>query len=117
MGETDGLCAFEGRLYKAAWLRQPQPVRHGLNWAVAVRQVVGPVPWPLARKPDLARGVLAIALREVQRWLQRSDSLRKGAGPSVLQVSSLSGSIRLALPSFVRCIAMPAVLESGGMRW
>ena len=42
---------------------------------VAVRQVVVTVPWPrrwlLARKPDLARGVLAIALREVQRWLQR----------------------------------------------
>ncbi len=42
---------------------------------VAVRQVVVTMPWPrrwlLARKPDLARGGLAIALREVQRWPQR----------------------------------------------
>ena len=47
---------------------------------VAVRQVVVTVPWPrrwlLARKPDLSRGVLAIALREVQRWTGRRGASR-----------------------------------------
>ena len=67
---------------------------------VVVRQVVVMVPWPrrwlLARKPDLARGVLAIALREVQRWLQRvGTSQRQGQTGSITVVQRFGGALNL----------------------
>ncbi len=70
---------------------------------VAVRQVVVTVPWPrrwlLARKPDLARGVLAIALREVQRWLQRvGTSQRQGQTGSITVVQRFGSALNLNLP-------------------
>ena len=50
---------------------------------VAVRQLVLTVPWPrrllLARRPELARGVLRCALAEVTRWLRR-EGVRRGEG-------------------------------------
>jgi hypothetical protein len=50
---------------------------------VAVRQLVLTVPWPrrllLARRPELARGVLRCALAEVTRWLRR-EGVWGGAG-------------------------------------
>jgi hypothetical protein len=69
---------------------------------VAVRQVVVTVPWPrrwlLARKPDLARGVLAIALREVQRWLQRvGTGQRQGQTGSITVVQRFGSALNLNL--------------------
>lgn len=50
---------------------------------VAVRQLVLTVPWPrrllLARRPELARGVLRCTLAEVTRWLRR-EGVRRGEG-------------------------------------
>ena len=70
---------------------------------VAVRQVVVTVPWPrrwlLARKPDLARGVLAIAQREVQRWLQRvGTGQRDGQTGSITVVQRFGSALNLNLP-------------------
>jgi len=69
---------------------------------VAVRQVVVTVPWPrrwlLARKPDLSRGVLAIALREVQRWLQRvGTGRRQGQTGSITVVQRFGSALNLNL--------------------
>jgi hypothetical protein len=64
---------------------------------VAVRQLVLTVPWlrrlRLARRPELARGVLRCALAEVTRWLRR-EGVRRGAGgePGTAPVMQRFGS-------------------------
>ena len=54
---------------------------------VPVRQFVLTVPWAkrwlLARNPDLARGILAIGLREIQRWMRQRTKRWNGKGGSI----------------------------------
>ena len=91
---------------------------------VAVRQVVVTVPWPrrwlLARKPDLARGVLAIALREVQRWLQRvGTSQRQGQTGSITVVQRFGSALNLNL--HFHALVLDGVYaenpKTGRLRW
>ena len=79
----------------ARWVDTPLP-------RVAARQVVVTVPWPrrwlLARKPALSRGVLAIALREVQRWLRREGTgQRDGQTGSITVVQRFGSALNLNL--------------------
>merc|ERR1711965_556693 len=49
--------------------------------------------------PALARGVLAIALREVQRWLQRvGTGRRQGQTGSITVVQRFGSALNLNLP-------------------
>ena len=91
---------------------------------VAVRPVVVTVPWPrrwlLARKPDLSRGVLAIALREVQRWLQRvGTSQRQGQTGSITVVQRFGSALNLNL--HFHCLVLDGVYaedpKTGRLRW
>ena len=63
---------------------------------VAVRRFVLTVPWPrrwlLARRPDLSKGVLAIALREVGRWLREEGTGQPGGETGSLTVVQRFGS-------------------------
>jgi len=76
----------------AAWV-------DGLFPHVAVRQWVLTVPfrrrWLLARRPELDRGVLAIALRLVTRWLREQT----GAPDGKCCVARLQGGTRYELPT------------------
>jgi len=68
---------------------------------VAVRQWVITVPWPrrllLARNPKLARGVLKVALREIQRWLRQRTGQGTGQGGSVTVVQRFASALNLNL--------------------
>jgi hypothetical protein len=77
--QTRGFCPSCGgrRMAERAWRWT-----EALIPRVAVRQLVLTVPWPrrwlLARRPELARGVLRCALAEVTRWLRR-EAVHRGA--------------------------------------
>jgi len=68
---------------------------------VAVRQWVVTVPWPrrllLARNPELARGVLKVALRVIQRWLRQRTGQPSGQGGSVTVVQRFGSALNLNL--------------------
>ena len=68
---------------------------------VAVRQWVITVPWPrrllLARQPELARGVLKVALREIQRWLRKRTRQPAGQGGSVTVAQRFGSALNLNL--------------------
>ena len=91
---------------------------------VAVRQVVVTVPWPrrwlLARKPELARGVLAIALREVQRWLQRVGTGQQDGQTGSITVVQRFGSV-LNLNLHIHALVLDGVYaedpKTGRLRW
>jgi hypothetical protein len=89
-----------------------------------VRQYVVTVPWPrrwlLARRPDLARGVLAIALREIQRWL-RSEGTAQLAGEagSITVVQRFGSALNLNL--HYHCLVLDGLFtedpETEAPRW
>jgi len=68
---------------------------------VAVRQWVVTVPWPrrllLARHPELARGVLKIALRETQRWLRKRTKQPNGQDGSITVQQRFGSALNLNL--------------------
>ena len=93
---------------------------------VAVRQWVLTVPWPrrwlLARRQDLARGVLKIALAEIERWLRREGihgGLPGGRGGSITVLQRFGSSLALNLHFHV--LALDGLYErdeeSGRLRW
>ena len=73
----------------------------GLFPYVAVRQWVLTVPfrrrWLLARRPELAGGVLKVALREVTRWLRATSGLARGRSGSVTAVQRFGSALNLNL--------------------
>ena len=73
----------------------------GLFPYVAVRQWVLTVPfrrrWLLARRPELAGGVLKVALREVSRWLRGTSGLRGGRTGSVTATQCFGSALNLNL--------------------
>ncbi|MCP4919045.1 MAG: IS91 family transposase, partial [Proteobacteria bacterium] len=93
---------------------------------VAVRQWVLTVPWPrrwlLARRHDLARGVLRVALTEIERWLRGRGlhgGLPGGRGGSITVVQRFGSS--LALNLHVHILALDGLYEreekTGRLRW
>ena len=66
---------------------------------VPVRQFVLTVPWAkrwlLARKPELARGMLAIGLREIQRWMRQRTRRWNGKGGSVTMIQRFGSALNL----------------------
>lgn len=68
---------------------------------VAVRQWVFTVPWPrrwlLARRPELARGVLAIGLREIGRWYRKACGQPGGQTGSITAVQRFGSALNLNL--------------------
>lgn len=60
---------------------------------VGLRQWVVPVPWLLARMPDLARGGLAVAIRTLARFLTRRAAARVGPCP-VRRVTGRHSAVR-----------------------
>ena len=91
---------------------------------VAVRQFVLTVPWPrrwlLARRPDLSKGVLAIALREVGRWLREEGTGQPGGETGSLTVVQRFGSA-LDLNVHFHCLVLDGVFatdpRTGALRW
>jgi hypothetical protein len=91
---------------------------------VAVRQYVVTVPWPrrwiLARRPDLARGVLAIALREIQRWLRTKGTAQLAGEAGSITVVQRFGSA-LNLNVHFHCLVLDGLFveapNTGAPRW
>jgi len=93
---------------------------------VAVRQWVLTVPWPrrwlLARRQDLACGVLKVALEEVQRWLRRSGiygGSPGGRGGTITVLQRFGSALNLNLHMHV--LALDGLYErdekTGRLRW
>ena len=90
---------------------------------VAVRQWVLTVPWQrrwlLARNPALARGVHKVAMREIQKWMRKQPSLRRGRGGHVT-VSQRFGST-LSLNLHFHALVLDGLHvpdpRTGGVRW
>jgi len=66
---------------------------------VPVRQFVLTVPWAnrwlLARKPQLAKGLLAIGLREIQRLMRKKTRRKSGKGGSVTVIQRFGSALNL----------------------
>ena len=71
-----------------------------IPWA-ATRQFVLTVPWPrrflLARRPDLAEGVLQVALRCIARFYRRATGRRAGQSGSVTAIQRFGSALQLNL--------------------
>ena len=98
----------------------------GLLPRVAVRQVVLTVPWQrrwqLARKPDLARGVLRIGLDVVMGWYREQAVMRGVKAPrtgSVTVVQRFGGALNLNV--HFHTLLLDGVYardaQSGRLRW
>ncbi|MCK6505860.1 transposase, partial [Myxococcota bacterium] len=100
----------------ARWVDELFPI-------VAVRQWVITVPWPrrllLARSPELARGVLRVALQEIQRWLRRSTGQPRGRGGTVTVTQRFGSALNLNLHFHV--LALDGLYcedpNDGSVRW
>jgi hypothetical protein len=68
---------------------------------VATRQWVLTVPWRrrwlLARRPDLADGVLRVALRQIARWYRKTSGRRLGQSGSVTAIQRFGSALNLNL--------------------
>ena len=68
---------------------------------VATRQWVLTVPWGrrwlLARRPDLAEGVLQVALRVIARWYRRESGRRRGETGSITAIQRFGSALNLNL--------------------
>ena len=66
---------------------------------VAPRQWVLTVPWRrrwlLARRPDLAAGVLRVALRQIARWYRKTSGRRLGQSGSVTAIQRFGSALNL----------------------
>ncbi len=91
---------------------------------VGLRQWVVTVPWPrrwlLARRPDLARGVLAVAIRTLTRFLARRAAVRdhpKGQTGSVTVVQRFGSALNLNLHFHILCLDGVYVRGADGLRF
>jgi hypothetical protein len=102
----------------------------GAHWVdrvlpeVGLRQWVVTVPWPrrwlLARRPDLARGVLAVAIRTLTRFLARRAAVRGHSGDrtgSVTVVQRFGSALNLNLHFHILCLDGVYVREADGLRF
>jgi hypothetical protein len=82
---------------------------------VATRQFVLTVPWKrrwlLARRPELARGVLAVALDRVERWYRSRAGWPDGRGGSVTAIQRFGSALNLNLHFHV--VALDGVFVRG----
>ena len=49
----------------------------------------------LARKPELARGILAIGLREIKRWMKKRTKRKDGKGGAVTVIQRFGSAFNL----------------------
>ncbi len=93
---------------------------------VAVRQWVVTVPWPrrwlLARRSDLARGVLGVAIAEIQRWTARhgvQPARPGGQTGSVTVIQRFGGALNLNLHFHILVLdgQYAADPRTGVLRW
>ena len=103
-------CCGRRMAERAAWLVE-RVVPH-----VATRQWVLTVPWKrrwlLARHPELALGVLRIAIGRIERWYRRATGSRDGQGGAVTVIQRFGSSLALNLHFHV--VALDGVYVTGG---
>ena len=105
-------CAGRRMVEKAAnWVDKVIPL-------VATRQWVLTVPWGrrwlLARRPDLAEGVLQVALRVIARWYRRESGRRHGQTGSITAIQRFGSALNLNLHFHV--IHLDGVYDRGADR-
>jgi Putative transposase/Transposase zinc-binding domain len=112
-------CKTRGFCPSCAGRRMAERAAHWVDrvlpW-VAVRQWVLTVPWGrrwlLARRPDLAAGVLQVALRTFKRWYCRKTGRSEGQTGSVTAVQRFGSALNLNLHFHV--LHLDGVYDRGG---
>jgi len=97
-------CKTRGFCPSCAGRRMAERAAHWVDRViplVATRQWVLTVPWGrrwlLARRPELAEGVLQVALREISRWYRQASGRRAGQTGSVTAIQRFGSALNLNL--------------------
>jgi hypothetical protein len=103
-------CAGRRMAERAAhWIDRVIPV-------VATRQYVLTVPWKrrylLARRPDLANGVLRVTLRAITQWQRKATGRRRGQSGAVVAIQRFGSALNLNLHFHI--VHLDGLYDRGG---